>query len=140
VGRVAELGSFGNEMNLEGSIVEARARIMWGESSSSVHEFLTSNGISAGDADAKIKELLIERNAEIRRLGIRRILIGSVLIGAPGILLYALFAHSNVGIGVGRTCAFLILAALYGLWKLADGIFFLIRPKSEHRSIPDISQ
>ena len=74
-------------MNLRGFMVEARAKIMWGESPSSVREFLTSKGISAAEAEATIKELTLERNAEIRRLGSGRIVIGSVLIGVPGILL-----------------------------------------------------
>ena len=120
--------------------MEARARIMWGETPSSVREFLRSNGVSAADADAKIKAWIFERTGEIRRLGIRRILIGSVVIGVTGISLYALLATPGVSIGVGRACGFLTLAALYGLWKLVDGIFFLVRPKSEHRSIPDISE
>jgi hypothetical protein len=127
-------------MSHEGFIVEARARIIWGESPSSVREFLSSNGLSAADADAKVKQWVVERTCEIRRLGIRRILIGSVLIGVAGISVYALLSTPGASIGFGRACGFLILAALYGLWKLVDGIFFLVRPNSEHRSIPDISE
>jgi hypothetical protein len=39
-------------MNPDQLIMEARARIIWGESSSSVRDFLISNGISDMDADA----------------------------------------------------------------------------------------
>ncbi len=126
-------------MNLEAFMRDGRARIMWGESRSSIREFLTSNGISAADADVKIEEWVLERNAEIRRLGIRSTVIGCVLIGVPGVFLYVLLGNPGVSIGVGRACAFLILAALYGLWKLVRGIFWLVRPKSEGRSVPDIS-
>jgi hypothetical protein len=40
-------------------ISEARARIIWGESSSSVRYFLISNGISDSIADARLKEFAI---------------------------------------------------------------------------------
>ena len=118
---------------------DGRARIIWGESRSSVREFLTSKGISAADADVKIEEWLLERNTEIRRHGIRSTVIGCGLICVSGVFLYALLGRPGVTIGVGRACAFLILAALYGLWRLINGIFWLVRPKAEGRSIPDIS-
>jgi hypothetical protein len=33
-----------------------------------------------------------------------------------------------------------LLAGLYGFWKLIKGIVYLLRPQSEHKSIPDIDQ
>ncbi len=56
-------------MNPNELIVEARARIIWGEESPSVRCFLTSNGMSA--ADAQLAAFNRERNAEIRKLGFR---------------------------------------------------------------------
>jgi hypothetical protein len=129
-------------MNPDNLIVEARAKIIWGEASSSVRYFLTSNGMSAADADAKIKEFTLERNADIRRLGIKNILIGVVLIGAAGIFFYSMFASSrmpSVSVRSARGYGVLVLVAVYGLWKLINGIIYLVRPKSEHGSISDIS-
>jgi hypothetical protein len=126
-------------MNREGLMRDGRARITWGESRSSTRAFLISNGMSEDDAEAKIEEWVLERNAEIRRLGIRSTLIGCLFVGVSGILLCFLLGEPGVTIGVGRACAFLILAALYGVWKLVNGIYWLVRPKSEERSIPDIS-
>ena len=126
-----------------GILTEARARIIWGESSSSVRYFLTSNGISDTDADAKIKEFNAERNAEIRRLGIRDILIGVALIGTAGILLYSLFAGSHIPSLTVRSAkgyGVVVLAGFYGIWKLVNGIIYLVRPQSEHESIPDITE
>lgn len=125
-------------------ISEARAKIIWGEPSSSVHDFLTSNGISNNDADAAIKEFIAERNKEIRKIGIKKTFIGAALIVGAGIF----FAYVDIGRrmnpGSGRvfvTIAILIaLGGMYGLWKLIDGINYLVRPQSERKSISDISK
>ena|SRR5579859_3954091 len=122
---------------------EARARIIWGESSSCVRDYLTSNGIPNADADAKIKEFNLERNAEIRRLGVRNIVIGVALIGTAGIMLYSLFASSHIPsltVSSAKGYGIVVLAGVYGIWKLVNGIVCLVRPQSEHESIPDISE
>ena len=124
-------------------IVEARARIIWGDEPASVRCFLASNGVAAAEADAKIKELTLERNAEIRKLGIRDVMIGVVLMAAAIIFFYMLFARLHIPSLTGRSASgygVLALAALYGLWRLVNGIIRLARPKSEHGSIPDISE
>ena len=99
--------------------------------------------MAAAEADAKIKELALERNAEIRKLGIRDVLIGVVLIGAAGIYFYWLFAGSHIpslNVWSAKGYGVLVLVAFYGLWRLVNGIIRLVRPKSEHGSIPDISE
>ena len=131
-------------------ITDARARMIWGESSSSVRGFLISNGISDTVADAKIKDFILERNREIRSVGVRNILVGVVLTGAAGSVLYWIFtwilppgAARVYGVG-GRAviagAVVLGVIVLYGFWKLVKGIFYLVRPQSEHKSVPDISE
>ena len=130
-------------MNTDELIVEARARIIWGDEPASVRYFLTTNGMSAADADAKIKEFNAERNREIRRLAIRDILIGVALIGGAGIFFWLLFASKRIpstSVRSAKGYGVLALAGLYGLWKLVNGIINLVRPKSEHGSIPDLSE
>jgi len=130
-------------MNPESLIAEARAKIIWGDSIPAVRAFLTSNGISGADADAKIHEFMRERDAEIRRLGLKKTVIGLGLIGVSAIFFYTLFAgwvylpelRGRAGGGYGIAA----LVGFYGLWKLVDGIVYLIRPKSEHRSVPDLT-
>ncbi len=134
---------FGNIMNTDDLFVEARARIIWGDDPKSVRAFLASNGMSAADADVKIKELTLERNAEIRRLGIRDVLVGVLLIATAGIFSYWMFTSSHiprVSVRSAKGYGILVLAGLYGLWKLLNGVMRLARPKAEHESIPDISQ
>jgi hypothetical protein len=130
-------------MNTDALIVEARARITWGDEPSSVRYFLTSNGMSATDADAKLRDLILERNAEIRKLGLRDVLIGVALTGGAGIFFYSLFRSSHMPgatVKAGKGYGVLVLLAIYGLWRLINGICRLVRPKSEHGSIPDISE
>jgi hypothetical protein len=69
-------------------------------------------------------------------------LIGAVLMGVSGFLIYLLLANSGDyhwrtrnGKGLGA----LMLAGGYGLWKLTNGIIYLVRPQSEHKSITDLS-
>jgi hypothetical protein len=123
-------------MSADKCIVEARARIIWGEPSSSVREFLISNGISDLVADAKLKEFELERSRELRKIGRRNVLIGSLLTGAAGILLYLVWADIHLPVeGYG----ILMVAASYGMWKLVTGISYLVRPQCEHESICDMS-
>ena len=120
---------------------EAKARIIWGESSSSVRDFLVASGISTSEADTKIGEFMVERNAELRKIGIRNVLIGTLLTVAGGATLYMVFPRAYAfSSGIVRSLAFVVIAVMIGLWKLVTGIVYLVRPRSEHKSIPDINE
>ena len=131
-------------------VSEARARIIWGESFSSVRAFLVSNGVSDEDADAKIQEFVIERNREIRSIGIRSVLVGILLAGSAGGVLYWMCTwilppggarvYGLGGRGVIGGVIVLGAIALYGLWRLVKGVIYLLRPQSERKSIPDLSE
>ena len=132
-------------MTADQAITEARARIIWGEASSSVRGFLVSNGIPDAAADTKIREFIAERSAEIRRLGIRSIFIGVTLVVASGCLVAYWVAAYGASILIGwqfTRAAFtiLVLIGLYGVWKLLRGVIYLVTPQSEHKSIPDIEE
>ena len=75
-------------MNNNDLIVEARARITWGEEADSVRLFLISNGMSEDEANALINDLTLDRHLEIRKLGIKDVFIGISLLGAVGVYLY----------------------------------------------------
>jgi hypothetical protein len=127
-----------DNMHTDKVISEARARIIWGESSLSVRDFLISNGVPDLVADAKLKEFDLERNRELREIGLRNVLIGIVLAGAAGITLYIAIPIASATSGIIKVLAVVLLAGLYGLWKLVNGVIYLVRPQSEHKSIPDI--
>jgi preprotein translocase subunit SecF len=107
---------------------------------SSVRSFLLSNGLSDTEADVKIKEFVAERNAEIRKIGIKNVIIGLVLLIVAVILIYmaaTATSYSTVR-GRGSALGFGLFAGLYGLWKLVNGIIYLVRSQSEEKSITEI--
>lgn len=118
-------------------ITEARARIIWGERYSSVREFLTSNGLSATEADASIHEFEQERHAAIRKHGIKNVLLGTVLLAAVAILLYLSFAGPEFG-GDIHSLAAATVGGVFGIWKLVNGLIYLLRPQSEDRSVAEV--
>lgn len=126
-------------MNVDKLISEARARIIWGEPSLTVRDFLISNGVSDLVADAELKKFMLERNQEIRRIGVRNVLIGGLLTGAAAITLYIASPLASAS-GLMKALALVLLAGLYGFWKLLKGAVYLVRPQSEKKSIPDIVQ
>jgi hypothetical protein len=123
-------------------LVEARAKIFWGELSLSVLGFLTSNGIPAVEADSKIKEFQHERNREIRRLGVMSILIG-LLVGSLSMFALYIFAwpidRGSMAFANAGT-ATIVFVGLYGLWKIGIGIVYVIWPQSVRKSVTDIGE
>ena len=104
-----------------------------------------SNGISDRDADLKIKEFSAERNSEIRRIGIKKTVIGAVVTVGAGIFLYLGLKHADIGkmssIGArGFATAAIVIAVggLYGISKLIDGITYVVRPHSIEKAISEI--
>jgi len=127
-------------MTAEQAITEARARIIWGDSVASVRDYLISNGFSISDADAKLAEFTQERNRELRQIGFRNLIVGILLTGVAGVALLLILPHGYLGSGFVKLSALILMAGCYGLWKLVRGIAYLVRPQSEHKSIPDIEQ
>jgi hypothetical protein len=79
--------------------------------------------------------------AAIRKVGLR-----NTLIGVGFLLLAALFYYANRNAranGLNRNAfrgiAEIIIAGIFGLWKLVKGISDLIRPQSETESITEMS-
>jgi hypothetical protein len=126
-------------------LTEARARIIWGESCESVLDFLTTNGFSADDARAHVGRFHAERTAEVRKIALRNVLVGGGLSGAMVLMFFLVFKHpDNLGTHVaghiaGKGIAVFVVGGVYGFWKLIDGLIDLIRPQSESKSIPDMS-
>lgn len=129
-------------MNPDEVIVEARAKIIWGEEPSSVHAFLTSNGMSDAEAKSRIQEFVTERNQEIRKIGVRGTCLGLIIICVVAFGLWYELEHPSRRFRAkqGGVMVCLGLAGLYGFWKIIDGLFHLLRPQADTRSIPDMTE
>jgi len=128
-------------MDRDNLVSEARARIIWGDSASDVRYFLISSGLPESDANARIREFSLERNQEVRKCSIRRILVGAALVLPGAFEVYLLLGKAPIHgslVGHGRAMGFAFALALYGLWKMTNGIIGIIRPQSEHDSIADM--
>ena len=107
--------------------------------------YWAGNGMSDAEADAQIREFNAERNAEIRAIGLRNALVGGALLvvaGGISIWLWLVLKHppqGKIGGLAVRVLSLVLLGGLYGVWKLVNGIYYLVRPQSEDKSIPDIS-
>ena len=118
---------------------------MWGEDSSSVRAFLTSNGVPLSEADSALNEMMAERKREFRKRGVVKICVGSTLV--IGALLFFLFSYGRVDLDrmdfsarrafVG-TAVVIVIGGVYGISKLIDGLFHIVRPQNEHESISEI--
>jgi uncharacterized protein YjeT (DUF2065 family) len=114
-----------------------------------VREFLISEGVPPGVAEEKIAEFVQERSQELRSVGRGHVLVGAVLTAAAGGVLgwigTMMFPHGRaVYTGVitrGFTASLVVLGAItiYGLWRLAKGIIYLVRPQWVRKSVADMS-
>ncbi len=114
-------------------IVEARAKIIWGEEPSSVHAFLTLNGMPIADADRTIQELVTERNKEVKEMGVRGTCIGAAIICAVVIIIWYELEHPSKLFPAkqGKAMYLMFLVGLYGIWRLIGGLFRLLRPQAK---------
>ena len=132
----------GESMLAKTPMLEARARIIWGEPPLSVHEFLTSHGVPTAEADSKIREYQHERNTEIKKIGIRSIAIGLVVASLTTLAMYFMLwpldrgsiAYAKKGV------AAVVFVGLYGLWKIGIGLVYVIFPQSVRKSVTDIGE
>ena len=122
-------------------ITEARARITWGEATSSVYSFLIVNGVPKADAMLQIKQLTLERNAEIRGVGIKNLCLAAVLIAVATIFLWRIFVGGHIGYSTtarGKAAGIFVLIGLYGINRLIKGIFDIIRPQLDDESLSEL--
>lgn len=123
-------------INREHIMRDCRAKIMWGESREAALHYLQANGVGDKDAMAEIELIFRERAADIRKTGIKKIVIGcfwiAVLLGYLAICVYLGFVQLKL-------LAVAIVAAVVGLWKVIEGIGFILRPSSHSGDLSNLS-
>jgi hypothetical protein len=121
---------------------QARARLMWGEPIASVRDFLLSSGFSDIEADRKIEEFNAERNLDIRKTGVKKVIIGGILSAGAIFYFISLFrsGHMQTNYRSAKGAAVIAVAGFYGMWKFIDGLIYLARPQSETKCITEITE
>ncbi len=107
---------------------EARAKIMWGDPPEEVVKYLRLQGLSAEEASELIQPLLIERAVTVRANGVRNIVIGSLMACVPVIAFIIFMSMKYIPM---KLFALTVMVGLYGVYKLFNGIFMFVAPKSE---------
>ena len=112
---------------------EARTRIIWGEHPADVIKFLCQNGYPVERADGLVALLLGQRYLLIRRRGIRRLIIGAVVVPVCALLAVTVFPKDVEAVFSGDLdgmgLASLVVGFFWGTWKLMDGLRDLLRPE-----------
>ena len=123
-------------MNYDEAKAEARAKIIWGESKESVSTFLMTHGFGEKDALSLLAEFDQERAEAIRSSGMKKLLIGALLVPIP---LIAYLFFMAIGVIYMKIFALTIAAGGFGLWKVIDGLSMIIAPRSESGDLSNLS-
>jgi hypothetical protein len=125
------------------TLAQARAMIIWGESTDVVSRFLLSNDVSARETEECLALLKAERHREVRKTGIRKLLVGALALGMSAcglVLLWDNIQDRSAGRrGGGGLFVLLLLGLFFGIGKVVDGLIYLIRPQLESKAISEIS-
>ncbi len=113
---------------------EARAKIMWGDSTDEVIKYLMIQGMNRNEALNLAQILFQERAATIRANGIRKIIVGSGLMCVP---IIALLIFLHIGVIPMKLFGLTIMVGLYGAYLVLKGILMALAPKSE---LGDVSE
>jgi hypothetical protein len=107
---------------------EARAKILWGDAVDDVIRFLMLHGFQPAEATSLVQELFKERAVTIRRNGMKKAVLGFVLMCVPVV---AALAFLSMGFFPVKIFAFTVIVGLYGAYLLIKGTIMFLAPKSE---------
>ncbi len=108
--------------------VEARAKIMWGESPAKVHAFLISKNVGEQDAAVLLEAIIAERAESIRSDGTKKIWIGALCVAVP--IAYYLVTHFLLGHWTLRGFTAPVVLGVVGIAMITQGVFMVFRSKT----------
>lgn len=116
-------------------IIEARAKVIWGESPESVFSYLQAKGLGDKEAGELLSALLGERVAHIRRDGFRRLATGCAFMICPVV---GYFVYRAGTLSHKAFSATLVLGA-WGLWKAIHGLWTVLGARKQRGEISNLS-
>lgn len=108
--------------------IEARAKVFWGDSAEEVIKYLQMQGISYDDACVMVDEMFSEREKTIRARGVRKILIGGVMMLVPVVVYLILASFGYIDF---KLLSMAVVVGLVGAWFCLKGTFMLVSPQTE---------
>lgn len=125
-----------------GAPLEARARIMWGDSPDDTRQWLLETGIDGRRSDEIIREFMDERCAEIRREGKSEIYVGVKLFFAATLIVLlrlTIFEKYFYEYTIDKIYGIAMMFFAYGLWKFLRGMNFFYRSPEIRGSVGDLT-
>ena len=116
------------------ALVQARAKILWGDEPEEVIKYLMIQSFSVDEAQECVAELQRERLVTIRGNGMRKIFIGAGLICVT-MIAWAIFV--SIGVIPIKLMGIAIAVGLYGGWLAISGALMVIAPKMESGDVGD---
>jgi len=114
---------------------DARAGVMWGEDSRTVHRMLRANGLDDGEAAAVMAVLRRERAAVVRGIGVRQWVLGGCLIVVP--IAYWV-ASLFIGFMHLKLFGLTVAVGFFGFWKVIQGAIKFFAPSKIIGSVADM--
>ena len=115
---------------------EARAKTYWGDSREEVTKFLMMNRFSAAEATEIAAEMFAERAATIRGAGLKKIVMGSLMVLFP--IVSWIFFIAVIHLIFIKIWALTLMVGLYGMYCLIKGLIMFLSPGSEPGDVSEM--
>ena len=106
----------------EKAIRDARAAILWGDNPDEVLEKMIKCGVDPETAQAELNSFMSERAMEVRRKGIKKVIIGAVVAAISIGVLAVMILSENFSMVMAAPGGF----ALVGIYLLIDGLLLTL--------------
>ena len=120
----------------------ARAKIFWGDDRDDVIKHLLDNGFEVEEANRMVEEFYLERFSILRRWGMKKMLLGSLLValGLAPWLTFCIILHRFVMPPMVVLVVLVVLGAafVYGGYSCLKGSMMYMWPKNETGDVADM--
>ena len=111
---------------------EARAKMMGGDSTEQVTAFLTVKGFNPIEAAELAKGFYQERATIVRSNGVKKMIVGLVLLAVP---FAAYFIFKAAGYFFIRRLIWAYIVGIFGGYMFVSGLIMILAPKSEKGTV-----
>lgn len=115
-------------------VIEAKAKISWGDTPDEVIKFMMMHGFTVDEARSQVNEMFNDRAATIRKTGFGKMVMSVPLMCVP---LGALVVFHQIGVFSAKLFGLALMVGLYGVWLLIKGSIMFVSPKSESGDVAD---